>query len=184
MRCRSLTYSKQASNMLIFLVGYAGSGKSSLGKRLARRLGVRFVDTDREVELSEGASVADIFHYGGEEYFRKSERVTVERLANEGVDLVVATGGGLPTWQDNMEWMTRSGMTVYLRRSPEQILSRLTEYGREKRPMFRGKSDEELLEFMHQQMAERERFYAMAHIAVDCTTMSDDDVVEAIVNKL
>lgn len=179
----NLTSSKPTT-MLIFLVGYAGSGKSSLGRRLARSLGVKFVDTDKEVELSEGASVADIFHYGGEEYFRKSERMTVERLANEGIDLVVATGGGLPTWQDNMEWMTRSGIVVYLRRSPEQILSRLTEYGREKRPMFRGKSDEELLEFMHQQMAERERFYAMAHYEVECTSMSDEEVVMAIVNKL
>lgn len=155
-----------------------------MGKRLARRLGVKFVDTDKEVELSEGASVADIFRYCGEEYFRKSERMTVERLANEGIDLVVATGGGLPTWQDNMEWMTRSGIVVYLRRSPEQILSRLTEYGREKRPMFRGKSDEELLAFMHQQMAERERFYSMAHHEVDCTSMSDEEVVGVIVNKL
>ncbi len=170
--------------MLIFLVGYAGSGKSSLGKRLARRLGVKFIDTDKEVELSEGASVADIFHYGGEEYFRKSERMTVERVANDGIDMVVATGGGLPTWQDNMEWMTRSGIVIYLRRSPEQILSRLSAYGREKRPMFRGKSDEELLVFMRQQMAERERFYRMAHYEVDCTTMCDDDVVEMIVNKL
>lgn len=170
--------------MLIFLVGYAGSGKSSLGKRLARRLGVKFIDTDKEVELSEGASVADIFHYGGEEYFRKSERMTVERVANDGIDMVVATGGGLPTWQDNMEWMTRSGIVIYLRRSPEQILSRLSAYGREKRPMFRGKSDEELLVFMRQQMAERERFYRMAHYEVDCTTICDDDVVEMIVNKL
>lgn len=155
-----------------------------MGKRLARRLGVKFIDTDKEVELSEGASVADIFHYGGEEYFRKSERMTVERVANDGIDMVVATGGGLPTWQDNMEWMTRSGIVIYLRRSPEQILSRLSAYGREKRPMFRGKSDEELLVFMRQQMAERERFYHMAHYEVDCTTMCDDDVVEMIVNKL
>lgn len=170
--------------MILFLVGYAGSGKSSLGKRLARRLGVRFVDTDREVELQVGATIADIFHYEGEEYFRMAERKAVETLANEAVDMVIATGGGLPTWRDNMEWLVRSGMTVYLRRSPEQILSRLTEHGREKRPMFRGKSDEELLMFMHEQMAVREKFYAKAHITVECTSMSDDDAVEYIVNRL
>ena len=170
--------------MIVFLVGYAGSGKSSLGKRLARRLGVRFVDTDKLVEQSEGASIADIFHYEGEEYFRIAERRAVESLANEGVDLVVATGGGLPTWRDNMEWLVRSGVTVYLRRTPEQILSRLSDYGREKRPMFRGKSDEELLQFMHEQMALREPYYAKAQIAVDCSIMSDDDVVEHLVTKL
>ena len=170
--------------MIVFLVGYAGSGKSSLGKRLARRLGVRFVDTDKLVEQSEGASIADIFHYEGEEYFRIAERRAVESLANEGVDLVVATGGGLPTWRDNMEWLVRSGVTVYLRRTPEQILSRLSDYGREKRPMFRGKRDEELLQFMHEQMALRESDYAKAQIAVDCSVMSDDDVVEHLVTKL
>lgn len=155
-----------------------------MGKRLARRMGLRFVDTDNVVEQQVGAPIADIFHYEGEEYFRIAERRAVESLANEAMDLVIATGGGLPTWRDNMEWMLRSGVTIYLRRSPEQILSRLSAYGREKRPMFRGKSDEELLEFMRQQMSVREEYYAQAHISVDCTTMSDDDVVEYIVNKL
>lgn len=169
---------------MLILVGYAGSGKSSLGKRLARRLGVRFVDTDKQVELQEGASIADIFHYEGEEYFRIAERRAVEALANDGVDMVIATGGGLPTWRDNMDWLLRSGMTVYLRRTPEQILSRLSDYGREKRPMFRGKSDEELLQFMHEQMALREPYYAKSHIDVDCTIMSDEDVVEYLVTKL
>ena len=166
------------------MVGYAGSGKSSLGKRLARRMGLRFVDTDNVVEQQVGAPIADIFHYEGEEYFRIAERRAVESLANEAMDLVIATGGGLPTWRDNMEWMLRSGVTIYLRRSPEQILSRLSDYGREKRPMFRGKSDEELLAFMHEQMVLREPYYNKAHIAVDCTTMSDDEVVEYVVNRL
>lgn len=170
--------------MIIFLVGYAGSGKSSLGKRLARRMGVRFVDTDKQVELQEGASIADIFHYEGEEYFRIAERRAVEALANDGIDMVIATGGGLPTWRDNMDWLVRSGMTIYLRRTPEQILSRLSDYGRAKRPMFRGKSDEELLKFMREQMALRESYYAQSHIDVDCTVMSDDEVVEYIVKRL
>lgn len=170
--------------MVIFLVGYAGSGKSSLGKRLARRMGLRFVDTDNVVEQQVGAPIADIFHYEGEEYFRIAERRAVEGLANEGMDLVIATGGGLPTWRDNMEWMLRSGIVIYLRRSPEQILSRLSDYGRMKRPMFRGKSDEELVAFMREQMAERDKYYTQAHIEVDCNAKSDDDVVEYIVNKL
>lgn len=170
--------------MIIFLVGYAGSGKSSLGKRLARRMGVRFVDTDKQVELQEGASIADIFHYEGEEYFRIAERRAVEALANDGIDMVIATGGGLPTWRDNMDWLVRSGMTIYLRRTPEQILSRLSDYGRAKRPMFRGKSDDELLQFMREQMALRESYYAKSLIDVDCTVMSDDEVVEYIVKRL
>ena len=170
---------------LLFLVGYAGSGKSSLGRRLARRLDCKFVDTDKLVEQRVGASVADIFYYEGEEYFRRSERETLESLTSmEGEDVVVATGGGMPTWSDNMAWMNEHGTAIYVRRSCEQIIARLTEYGREKRPMFRGKSDEELRMFMRQQMAEREKFYAQATIRVDCDVMSDDAAVEYIANEL
>jgi shikimate kinase len=171
---------------LLFLVGYAGSGKSSLGRRLAHRLGYAFVDTDKRVEESVGASIADIFYYEGEAYFRQAERDTLQSIIAEDASrgLVVATGGGMPVWQDNMEWMNRHGVTIYLKRPAEQIISRLTDYGREKRPMFRGKSDEELRVFMTEQMAEREPHYAKAQIMVDCSSMSDADVVEYIVTKI
>lgn len=170
--------------MRLFLVGYAGSGKSSLGKRLQRALGLKFVDTDKLVEQSEGASVADIFYYQGEEYFRCAERDIVESLAVEGFEGVVATGGGLAVWRDNMERLKQLGTTIYLRRSPEQILSRLTEYGRNKRPMFRGKSDEELLAFMHEQLGLREPFYERAELVIDCNKISDDEVVNRIIEYI
>ena len=169
---------------MLILVGYAGSGKSSLAKRLAKALGVGYVDTDTLVEQSVGATIADIFHYEGEEYFRRSEREVLERLASEQYEGIVATGGGLPTWEDNMERLKSIGTTIYLQRSPEQILSRLSAYGREKRPMFRGKSDEELLEFMHKHLTEREPYYLMAEIVVDCNAMSDDAVVQYIIERI
>lgn len=168
--------------MILFLVGYAGSGKSTLGRHLARRLSCQVVDTDKRVEQMVGASVADIFHYEGEEYFRQAEREALESALSSGDTLIISTGGGLPTWRDNMEWMNGVGVTIYLKRTPEQILSRLSAYGREKRPMFRGKSDEELLEFMREQMAQREEYYAKSKISIDCTSMSDDAAVEYIAN--
>lgn len=166
---------------MLILVGYAGSGKSSLAKRLSKALGVGYVDTDTLVERSVGATVADIFHYEGEEYFRRAERGVLESLVAEGYNGIVATGGGLPTWRDNMERLNGMGTTIYLQRSPEQILSRLSAYGREKRPMFRGKSDEELLQFMREHIAEREPYYAKANVVVDCNTMSDEAVVNYII---
>ena len=169
---------------MLFLIGYAGSGKTTLAKRLAKVLNLHVVDTDKRVEQKVGAAISDIFFYEGEEYFRRSEREAVEALVAEERDMIVATGGGLPTWGDNMERLNECGTTIYLRRSPEQILSRLTAFGREKRPMFRGKSDEELMEFMHTQMAVREPYYSKATITVDCSTLSDDDVVERIVKEL
>lgn len=169
---------------MLVLVGYAGSGKSSLAKRLSKALGVGYVDTDTLVEQSVGASIADIFYYEGEEYFRRMERSVVDRLVADGYEGIVATGGGLPVWEDNMERLNSIATTIYLRRSPEQILSRLSAYGREKRPMFRGKSDEELLQFMREHIAEREPYYAKANIVVDCNMMSDQDVVQYIIGRV
>lgn len=82
--------------MIVFLVGYMGCGKTTIGRRLARRLGYDFADTDDRIEKQEGADVCDIFHYAGEEYFRKAERGMLEQLIASGDDLVVSTGGGLP----------------------------------------------------------------------------------------
>ena len=169
---------------MLILVGYAGSGKSSLAKRLSKALGVGYVDTDTLVEQREGASVADIFYYQGEEYFRGSEQAVLEELATQRYEGIVATGGGLPAWEDNMERLNGIGKTIYLQRSPEQIMSRLSAYGREKRPMFRGKSDEERLQFMHEHLAQREPYYTKAHIIVDCNTMSDDAVVKYIIESV
>lgn len=168
----------------LFLVGYMGCGKSSLGRRLARRLGVETVDTDTLIERMEGASVSDVFRYEGEERFRELEREALERIVARGERVVASTGGGLPVWRDNMARMNETGATVYLRRAAEQIAARLTPYGRQKRPRLRGLSDEELVPFMRRDMAAREPYYAQAQLTVDCTVMADDEVVVRILKWL
>ena len=166
--------------MKLFLVGYMGCGKSSLGKKIAKAMGIRFIDTDAEVESREGATIADIVHYEGEEYFRKSERYIIEELAASDEDMVISTGGGVPLWEDNMEVMNQSGVTLYLKRTAEQIASRLSPHGREKRPKLRGLNDEELVAFMRENMAQREPYYCKATLTIDCTPMSDAELVTMI----
>lgn len=166
--------------MKLFLVGYMGCGKSSLGRKLARRLHARFVDTDALVEEREGASVADIFRYEGEERFREVERAVLDEVIAGPGDAVISTGGGLPLHGDNMERMDRAGLTVYLRRSAECIARRLSPYGRQRRPRLRGLSDGELVAFMTRDMAAREAFYRRARIAVDCDAFADEQLVERI----
>ena len=163
----------------LFLVGYMGCGKSTLGRKLARRLGVEYVDTDHEVEQAEGAAVYDIFQYAGEEYFRRAERAALERTIAAGA-AVVSTGGGLPTWSDNMARMNAVGCTVYLRRSAENIASRLSPFGRQKRPRLRGLNDEELVRFMREDMAHREAHYAAAQLVIDCDPLCDDEILDLI----
>jgi len=160
--------------MIVFLVGYMGCGKTTIGRRLARRLGYDFADTDDRIEK----------HYAGEEYFRKAERGMLEQLIASGDDLVVSTGGGLPVWADNMVRMNGAGLTVYIRRSAEQIAARLSPHGRWKRPKLRGLDDRELVEFMSRNMAEREPFYGQAALTIDGGAMSDDEILEFITEKL
>lgn len=170
--------------MKIFLIGYMGCGKTSLGRKLAHAAGMRFVDMDSAIEEREGASVADIFRYEGEEYFRMQERRLIDELAESEDDMIVSTGGGAPVWRDNMERMNGAGETVYLRRTPEQIASRLSPHGRRKRPKLRDLDDDELIAFMTANMAEREPFYSRARRCIDCAERSDAELIESILNMI
>ena len=165
---------------LLFLIGYMGCGKSTIGRKLSRRLHAPYVDTDALVEEREGASVYDIFQFEGETHFRELERTVLEEVIAEGV-AIVSTGGGLPTWSDNMARMNATGRTVYLHRSAENIASRLSPYGRQKRPRLRGLNDEELVRFMSEDMARRACFYRQAQQTIECDGLSDDEILQAII---
>lgn len=164
----------------IFLIGYMGCGKSSLGRKLAKASGMEFMDMDSIIEQREGASISDIFHYQGEEYFRDIESSLIKELGTAEGDMVISTGGGAPAWGDNMELMNSLGATVYLRRTAEQIASRLSPHGRQKRPKLRGLNDEELVAFMTANMAEREPFYSNALHCIDCAQLSDAELIDYI----
>ena len=167
--------------MVLFLIGYMGCGKSTIARQIARRTGMRCIDTDSEVEQREGASIVDIFRYNDEEYFRRAERAVLEDIVAAGGDAVVATGGGLPVWGDNMEYMNRCGRTVYIRRTAEQIASRLSPYGRMKRPKLRGLDDDELVEYMRRGIAERREVYEQSMLTVDGNGECDDELTTAII---
>ncbi len=169
--------------MRLYLIGYMGCGKSTIGRKISRFASLSFVDTDSCVERAEGATIADIMTYHGEEYFRQAEHKALLDTVEQD-NIVVSTGGGLPMWGDNMEIIKGSGLSVYLRRTPSNIISRLSPYGRQKRPKFRGLNDQELLEFMTKHMAERETVYAQADMVIDCDTMSDSQIIDLVLGEL
>ena len=158
--------------MLLFLVGYMGCGKSSIGRPLAKRLGMQFVDMDTEIERRCGMSVRDFFAAHGEQEFRRYEHEVLQELT-KAENTVVATGGGVPCFFDNMSLMNAAGLTIYFKLSPEKLAARL-EYGKNKRPLLRGKSQEELVAFIRENLEQREPFYAQARLIVEGDRLSDE----------
>ena len=145
----------------IFLIGFMGSGKSTVGRRLADQLGFRFIDTDTFIETRFRQRIVDMFASLGEEVFRRRERVIIEELMSME-DTVFATGGGLPCHGDTMELLNASGETVYFRSSAEVLATRL-ELCKRTRPTIRDKSGAELLQFIQHTLGVREPIYLRAH---------------------
>ncbi|MFI3270411.1 MAG: shikimate kinase [Rikenellaceae bacterium] len=167
--------------MLIFLVGYMGCGKSTIGRKLSSRLGWRLIDTDHFVEQRAGLTIAQMFEKFGEEHFRELEREALEALIECGEDCIVSTGGGLPVWRDNMEVMSGAGVTVYLCRTAENIASRLSAVGRAKRPKLRGLSDDELIEYMNENIALRDPIYRRSTLVIDAVPLGDGRILDRII---
>ena len=152
----------------IYLIGMPSSGKSTLGKRLARALHYHFVDTDRLIIREEGRSIADIFAQSGEAYFREAE-ARVLRTIKPGGGLVVATGGGMPCFHDNMTYIKATGLSVFLDVAPEKLAQRMITHARQfpatkpERPLFDA-GDQALLDILRQKQDQRLPVYQQADI--------------------
>jgi shikimate kinase len=151
--------------MKIFLIGFMGSGKTTLGRKLASRMGYEFIDLDHKLEQQVELSIAEYFSFFGEDAFRKLEsQVLKKTLYPENV--VISTGGGLPCFFDNMDWMKANGKTVYINLAPKTLADRL-ESGKEERPLLQDKHGDDLVLFIEQKLAEREKYYSQANIIAD-----------------
>lgn len=141
-----------------------GCGKTTIGRRVADRLGWRFVDLDDAVEAAAGRTIPDIFAAEGETGFRRRERVALEEsfgLKNA----VVATGGGCPCFFDNMDAINTRGSSFYLRNEVAYFVTKLGKSG-SKRPLVAGKSEAELRDYVETALAGREPFYLRSHYAL------------------
>ncbi|HLK10666.1 MAG TPA: shikimate kinase [Candidatus Binatia bacterium] len=161
---------------LIVLTGFMATGKSEVGRRLARALGRPFVDTDGLVEAAAGRSVAEVFARDGEAAFRAREREAVER-ACAVPDAVVATGGGTLLDPENRRRLTAGGLIICLTAAPEVVLERAGDPA--SRPLL-ANTNGARLERVRALMAERAPVYALAAHAVDTTGLSVDEVVARV----
>ncbi len=165
--------------MKIILIGYMGSGKSTIGKRLAFKMNLPFVDMDNEIEKQESATISEIFQTKGEMYFRELERNFIFSMLPDSKEAIYATGGGMPCFYDNMEQLNRLGTTIYLKRPTSELLHRLMNSKKE-RPLTKDKTKTELYAFMENQLILREPFYAKAKIIAPRNQQDTDSLLELI----
>ncbi len=150
--------------MRIYLIGYMGCGKSTIGRKIAALMGISFVDLDKYIEERYFKSVPAIFAEEGEERFREKERVALHEVS-EFEDVIVGTGGGAPCFFDNMEMMNKNGVTIYLAPDIQVLASRLIK-SKTERPLIAGKSHDELILFIESALQRRSPFYEKAKIII------------------
>ncbi len=162
----------------IVLIGFMGTGKTVVGKALAEKLGLQFIDTDDLIEEEVKMAISEIFSKYGEEYFREIEKKVVEKISKLK-NLVIATGGGMVVRPENIKNLKKNGVIICLTAEPEVILSRIKEETH--RPLLRAgdplKKIEELL-------AQREKGYRQASIIIDASNLSTEEIVSKILEKI
>lgn len=164
--------------MKIYLIGFMGSGKTTVAKLFSKEKSLKFIDTDSVMEERLNRSVADIFQMYGEPFFREMEKKFLTEI--EAVDdAIISTGGGMPCYNDNMDKMNLSGSTVYLRANTETLKKRLLEKTIS-RPLLNNIEPDHLHSFIFQKLKEREPYYCKASLVVETDNYLPEQIVEVI----
>jgi shikimate kinase len=163
--------------MRIFLTGFMGSGKTTMGRKLANYLGYQFVDLDKFLEEKAGMSINDFFQLHGETAFREFEKEILQN-SSFSENTVIATGGGAPCYFDNMGWMNKNGVTVYLMVPPKGLVDRLKHAT--DRPLIKGLSEQDLLKFITEKLKDREPFYKQARYIVNGLNLTAEKFASCI----
>lgn len=166
--------------MKIFLIGLPGSGKTTIGKQLATRLQLPFVDLDVAVEKSEKRTVKDIFSSQGENYFRKVESEVLKKWCSSETEFVMATGGGAPVFFDNMKIMNESGKTVFLDVPASEIATRILKTNLEERPLFARLGKDELKDKIEFLRSHRAPFYNRAQFVLIGNSISVSEICDRL----
>ena len=166
----------------IIIIGYMGSGKTTVGRALAKELGMPFYDLDWYIESRRRKKVSQIFAERGEEGFRQIERNMLHEVA-EFEDVIVSCGGGTPCFFDNIDYMNSQAQVVWLKATPEVLHHHLL-MGKGDRPLLKGKTPDELIAYIREQLQYREQFYSQARYVLDVSLMDNYDKIKITVQKL
>lgn len=160
----------------IVLIGFMGSGKTTIGKLVSQKLGYGFIDSDELIEQKCGMKVSDIFNLYGEEYFREVEARVISEISDY-TRVIISCGGGAVKQKSNIDSLRKKGLIIWLKTCIDEIYKRI-QYNSVMRPLANGKSKEEL----EQMMAAREELYKKAHIFIDTSNKTINEIVDEIIN--
>ena len=166
----------------IIIIGYMGAGKTTVGKALSKETGLPFYDLDWYIESRMRKSVSQLFAERGEEGFRKIEHAMLHEVA-EFENVIISCGGGTPCFFDNMDYLNGQGHTVYLKAEPEVLCYHLL-LGKGVRPLLQGKTPEQLLDFITEQLTWREPFYSKARHILDVNKLDSYEKVKISVSRI
>ena len=169
-------------NQIIYIIGFMGSGKSTAGKKLASLLGWAFIDLDKSIEEYTGKTIPEIFSQDGETYFRAIETQLLRNPQSQ-TSTIISTGGGTPCHSDNMDFMLGTGLTLYLKLTPVQLKSRLSD-SKDERPLIKYLEPQRLLSFIEKKLADREQWYDRSDIIVDGIDLNINQLHSLIISKL
>ena len=164
--------------MHIFLLGFMGSGKSHWGRLWAAAHNFNFIDLDEELEKQEQKTVAAIFETRGEDYFRQKETILLRSLTAQS-NSIVSCGGGTPCFFDNMAWMNKNGLTIFLEATTQFILKNIKNE-KDQRPLIKDKDDAEIIFFIEQKLKERQPYYSKAKIIFPAEDLNIDSIKKVI----
>ena len=156
-----------------------GSGKTTLGEKLANKLGKVFFDLDAEIESIEKNKIAEIFQTKGEDYFRKLEREILQRITANKQDYVMSLGGGTPCFNDNIILINQSGTSIYLKYNTGMLVSRLVN-SKTDRPLLKGLNKEEVYHFVTNKLKEREVFYNQSDFTLEGNNLKVEDIASLV----
>ena len=156
-----------------------GSGKTSIGKKLANLLHFDFFDTDAEIERHVGKTALQIFETDGESFFREKEQSVITELSQK-TNVVVSVGGGSPCFFDNMQRMNQAGLTIYLQATPKMLKQRVIKR-KHQRPLLKDIPDEELEPYIARLLQQREPDYQKCQITVEAFNISAKKILEVII---
>ena len=166
----------------IILIGYMGSGKTTVGKALSKETGMMFYDLDWYIESRMRKTVSQIFAEKGEEGFRTIEYNMLQEVA-EFEDVIISCGGGTPCFFDNMDYLNQQGDVVYLKATPETLYKHLL-MAKIERPLLKDKTPEELIDYITEHLKERAPYYEKAHYTLDVNVLDNNDKIATSVERI